>query len=129
MTDSQEEDFLEVDPQVRGQNYCCISFVSPENILADKAVWKMHKFLANMQKRYKKVRREQMIIPGKFKAAKVINGNIEAALKFFKRQVKESNVLQELKDRKEFIKPSAVKRKQKMDAIRAEYIRRIRSND
>ncbi len=70
-----------------------------------------------------------MIIPGKFKAAKVINGNIEAALKFFKRQVKESNVLQELKDRKEFIKPSAVKRKQKMDAIRAEYIRRIRSND
>jgi small subunit ribosomal protein S21 len=82
-----------------------------------------------MQKRYKKVRREQMIIPGKFKAAKVINGNIEAALKFFKRQVKESNVLQELKDRKEFIKPSAVKRKQKMDAIRAEYIRRIRSND
>ena len=58
-----------------------------------------------------------MIIPGKFKAAKVINGNIEAALKFWKRQVKESNVLQELKDRKEFIKPSAVKRKQKMDYL------------
>ena len=70
-----------------------------------------------------------MIIPGKFKAAKVINGNNEAALKFWKRQVKESNVLQEVKDRKEFIKPSAIKRKQKMDAIRAEYIRRIRSND
>ncbi len=70
-----------------------------------------------------------MIVPGKFKAAKVINGNIEAALKFWKRQVKESNVLQEVKDRKEFIKPSAVKRKQKMDAIRKEYIRRIRSVD
>tara|TARA_B100000963_G_scaffold50900_1_gene39018 strand:- start:973 stop:1221 length:249 start_codon:yes stop_codon:yes gene_type:complete len=82
-----------------------------------------------MNKRYKKVRREQMIVPGKFKAAKVINGNIEAALKFWKRQVKESNVLQEVKDRKEFIKPSAVKRKQKMDAIRKEYIRRIRSVD
>ena len=41
-----------------------------------------------------------MIIPGRFKAAKVINGNIEAALKFWKRQVKESNVLQEVKDRK-----------------------------
>ena len=68
-----------------------------------------------------------MIVPGRFKAAKVINGNIEAALKFWKRQVKESNVLQEVKDRKEFIKPSAVKRKQKMDAIRKEYIRRIRS--
>jgi len=70
-----------------------------------------------------------MIVPGKFKAAKVINGNIEAALKFWKRQVKDSNVLQEVKDRKEFIKPSAIKRKQKMDAIRAEYIRRIRSAD
>ena len=82
-----------------------------------------------MKKRYKKVRMEQMIIPCRFKAAKVINGNIEAALKFWKRQVKESNVLQEVKDRKEFIKPSAVKRKQKMDAIRKEYIRRIRSTD
>ena len=70
-----------------------------------------------------------MIIPGRFRAAKVVNGNIEAALKFWKRQVKESNVLQEVKDRKEFIKPSAVKRKQKMDAIRKEYIRRIRSTD
>ena len=70
-----------------------------------------------------------MIIPGRFRAAKVVNGNIEAALKFWKRQMKESEVLQELKDRKEFIKPSAVKRKQKMDAIRKEYIRRIRSVD
>ena len=70
-----------------------------------------------------------MIVPGRFKAAKVINGNIEAALKFWKRQMKESEVLLELKDRKEFIKPSAVKRKQKMDAIRKEYIRRIRSTD
>ena len=70
-----------------------------------------------------------MIIPGRFRAAKVVNGNIEAALKFWKRQMKESEVLQELKDRKEFIKPSAVKRKQKMDAIRKEYIRRIKSTD
>ena len=70
-----------------------------------------------------------MIIPGRFRAAKVVNGNIEAALKFWKRQMKESDVLQELKDRKEFIKPSAVKRKQKMDAIRKEYIRRIRLTD
>ena len=82
-----------------------------------------------MTKRFKKVRKEQMIIPGRYKAAKVVNGNIEAALKFWKRQVKESGVLQEVKDRKEFIKPSAVKRKQKMDAIRKEYIRRIRSVD
>ena len=46
MSNTQEEDFLEVDPQVRGQNYCCISFVSPENILNNKDVFKMNKFLA-----------------------------------------------------------------------------------
>lgn len=70
-----------------------------------------------------------MIVPGRFKAAKVVNGNIEAALRFFKRQVKDSNVLQEVRDRQEFIKPSAVKRKQKQQAIRKEYIRRLREQN
>jgi len=70
-----------------------------------------------------------MIVPGRFKAAKVVNGNIEAALRFFKRQVKESNVLQEVRDRQEFIKPSAVKRRQKQQAVRKEYIRRLREQN
>lgn len=76
--------------------------------------------------RNKKVRKEQMIVPGRFRAARVVNGNIEAALRFFKRQMKESEILQEVKDRREYIKPSARRRKQKDDAIRREYIRRIR---
>jgi ribosomal protein S21 len=66
------------------------------------------------------------MIPGRFRAAKVVNGNIEAALKFFKRQMKESEILDELKDRKEFIKPSARKRKKMADAIRAEWLRNKR---
>ena len=70
-----------------------------------------------------------MIVPGRFKAAKVVNGNIEAALRFFKRQVKESNVLQEVRDRQEFIQPSAVKRRQKQQAVRKEYIRRLREQN
>ncbi len=70
-----------------------------------------------------------MIVPGRFKAAKVVNGNIEAALRFFKRQVKESNVLQEVRDRQEFIKPSAIKRRQKQQAVRKEYIRRLREQN
>ena len=70
-----------------------------------------------------------MIVPSRFKAAKVVNGNIEAALRFFKRQMKESNVLQEVRDRQEFIKPSAVKRKQKQQAVRKEYIRRLREQN
>ena len=70
-----------------------------------------------------------MIVPGRFKAAKVVNGNIEAALRFFKRKVKESNVLQEVRDRQEFIIPSAVKRRQKQQAVRKEYIRRLREEN
>ena len=31
-----EEDFLEVDKPVPGQNYCCISFVSPDKVLEKK---------------------------------------------------------------------------------------------
>jgi len=51
----EEEDFLEVDDQVRGQNYCCISFVSPEQILNNKEIFKTNRFLANLQERYKKI--------------------------------------------------------------------------
>ncbi len=66
----------------------------------------------NRQKKpYKKIRREDMEVPGCFTAVKVVNGNIELALKAFKRKIKDSGKIEELKDRKEYIKPSAVKRK------------------
>ena len=37
-TETQEEnvDYLEVDAPVPGQNYCCMSFISPENVLVQK---------------------------------------------------------------------------------------------
>ena len=35
----QIEDFLESDDQIRGQNYVCLSFVSPENVLKNKNVF------------------------------------------------------------------------------------------
>tara|TARA_B100000401_G_scaffold438326_1_gene386426 strand:+ start:726 stop:1409 length:684 start_codon:yes stop_codon:yes gene_type:complete len=47
-----EEDFLESDPQIRGQNYCCLSFVSPEEILNNKNVFFVHKFLKTIAKNY-----------------------------------------------------------------------------
>ena len=47
-----EEDFLESDPQIRGQNYCCLSFVSPEEILNHKNVYFAHKFLKTIAKNY-----------------------------------------------------------------------------
>jgi small subunit ribosomal protein S21 len=72
---------------------------------------------------YKKVRREDMEIPGNSMAVKVVNGNIELALKAFKRKIKDSGKMDEVKARKEYIKPSAIKRKQKEDAIRAQWRR------
>ena len=36
MSNQVEEDFLDVDKSIPGQNYACISFVSPEKILLDK---------------------------------------------------------------------------------------------
>jgi len=69
-----------------------------------------------------------MEVPGCFTAVKVVNGNIELALKAFKRKIKDSGKIEELKDRKEYIKPSAVKRKKMQQAVRAEYRRRMLEN-
>lgn len=39
------EDFLESDPAIRGQNWVCLSFISPEKVLKNKEIFKMKKFL------------------------------------------------------------------------------------
>ena len=44
----QIEDFLEVDQKVPGQNYCCMSFISPETVLEDKNKFMMSHFLTYM---------------------------------------------------------------------------------
>jgi len=48
----------------------------------------------------------------------VRKGDINRALKIFKRRGMDSGHLQELKDRKEYTKPKTARRKQKLDAIR-----------
>jgi small subunit ribosomal protein S21 len=75
-------------------------------------------------KSYKRIRKEDMEVPGKYLAVKVVNGNIELALKAFKRKMKDSGKMEEVKERKEFLKPSVIKRKKMKDAIRAEWRRR-----
>jgi small subunit ribosomal protein S21 len=74
-------------------------------------------------KNYKRIRKEDMDIPGNSLAVKVVNGNIELALKVFKRKMKDSGKMEEVKERKEFLKPSVIKRKKMKDAIRAEWRR------
>ena len=49
-TDSAElkEDFLEVDQKIPGQNYVCLSFVSPEKVLKKKELYFVKKFLHHL---------------------------------------------------------------------------------
>lgn len=44
--------------------------------------------------------------------------SLERAMKYLKRQLKDSEKIMRYKSKKEYIKPSAVRRKQKEDAIR-----------
>jgi small subunit ribosomal protein S21 len=46
-------------------------------------------------------------------SVEVKNGDIQKALKLFKKKVDQSNHIQELKDRREYKKPSVVKREKK----------------
>ena len=47
-----EEDFLTVDTPIPGQNYVCLSFVSPEKILKNKNKYFLHRFLKENAKKY-----------------------------------------------------------------------------
>lgn len=49
---------------------------------------------------------------------KVRNAEINKALKLFKRLVKESEHIQEFKDRREYVKPTTRRRKKRQEAIR-----------
>ncbi len=48
----------------------------------------------------------------------VKNGNIELALKQYKRKVQNTKQIEELRERQTFVKPSVKKRLQKEDTIR-----------
>lgn len=42
------EDFLEVDPKIPGQNFVCLSFVSPDKVLKQKEMYNTTKFLEHL---------------------------------------------------------------------------------
>lgn len=44
----KERDYLEQDAEIRHQKYACISFLSPEEAIANKDVYVIHKFLNNL---------------------------------------------------------------------------------
>ena len=60
---------------------------------------------------------------------KVRNGDINRALKKFKRAILDSGHLFELKERQEYTKPTTIRRKQKQKAIRNQQIEWMKQND
>jgi ribosomal protein S21 len=67
----------------------------------------------------KKQKQHQTIVPGNSLAVNVVGSlreDLAFALKIWKRKIKNSEVLEKTKDRKEFIKGSVKRRKQLQDA-------------
>jgi small subunit ribosomal protein S21 len=62
-------------------------------------------------------------------SVEVRNGDIARALKQFKRKVMNSGHLQDLRERKEFTKPTTARRKQKQKAIRQEKFKNMNNPD
>ena len=78
----------------------------------------------------KKQKQHQMIVPGNALAVHVPGSSrddLAAALKTWKRKVKMSGVLEATRDRKEFIKPSVIKRQQHANAEYMQHIRDMHS--
>lgn len=64
------EDFLEVDDPIGGQNYVCMSFIDPEEIIQNKEAFKVSKFLQSYAKdnelKFNKVYEDYMNFQYKF---------------------------------------------------------------
>lgn len=50
-----EEDFLDVDKPIHGQNYVCLSFVSPEKTLVNKEQWLFYQYHQYVIREYNKI--------------------------------------------------------------------------
>ena len=81
-----------------------------------------------MQQRKKYKKREEQFLYGHAMGVKVLNGNIEAALRKWKRMMKESGIIDDLKARREYTKPAAARRKKRDDAIRSNQLRMMRED-
>tara|TARA_Y100000356_G_scaffold62073_1_gene50594 strand:- start:236 stop:487 length:252 start_codon:yes stop_codon:yes gene_type:complete len=55
-------------------------------------------------------------------SVKVFNNNVEGALKILKKKVKNSNIMQDLREKQYYIKPSEIKRQKKnLQKLRYKY--------
>lgn len=71
----------------------------------------------------KKQKQHKTTVPGHFAGVTVVDNDLAYALRSFKRRVKETGVLETIKENRTFIKPSVKRRSQ---LSRAKYIQHIR---
>jgi ribosomal protein S21 len=79
-----------------------------------------------MQNKFKRRKwsKKDFILPGTgLRGLKVPPGGIEPALRMFKKQMKEAGIIQDLKDRKEYVKPTTKRRLILKDARRWNKVR------
>ena len=74
----------------------------------------------------KRQKQHLSIVPGRSLSTAVVNKDINYAIKNWKREVKNSGILNEYRERQEYVKPS-VKRRAEKD--RAAYIQKIRTEN
>lgn len=81
-------------------------------------------------KKYR-AKKSEMIIVGKPNNVRVVNGDVNSAIKLWKKNLKESGKLDILKEKKDYVKPSVLKRKQKTDAEYSQYLdtKRMKENN
>lgn len=60
----------------------------------------------------------------KGRSVTVVDGNVEKALRKFKKKIQESNILNDVKDRAHYVKPTT-KRKLKRSAARNRWLRQL----
>lgn len=59
---AEREEYLEADKEVPGQKYVCLSFISPENVLANKDLYFFNAFLKDFEVQYKIKAYEQFLM-------------------------------------------------------------------
>ena len=74
---------------------------------------------SNKKKFFKKVTKEDMEVYGHPFTVKVVNNQLDSAIKLWKRKLKESGKIEAMKARKEYTKPSTKKRKTIQQAKRS----------
>jgi len=77
----------------------------------------------------KKQKYHQSILPGAVSGAKVVNKDINFALRMWKKKLKDSDILTQLKDKKEYLKPSVINRATKINAVYMQKIKDLHADD